>query len=240
MERIFTIYFSTFQIDKQSAEKLQEDQVGQSLMIVPLWRNQFWFPLLLESLIECPARLPAWKNILLSPTGEPHPFGKKVKADRMSCIRTKLKIKGLSKQASAIFLSSWRNSTSKQYNLAWKKWVRWAVRWEINPIKPSEAEVINYLAHLLNEGKSYSVVNTHRSTLTQTLASLGHNIISESPLVKRFMKGVFEYNPPKPRYSYTWDVSIILKHLETLYPLSTLFLEKLSKKLVSLVALTTA
>ena len=30
---------------------------------------------------------------------------------------------------------------------------------------------------------------------------------NSNPLTKRFIKGVFNTKPPKPRYTYTWDIN---------------------------------
>ncbi|KAK6170549.1 hypothetical protein SNE40_018920 [Patella caerulea] len=54
------------------------------------------------------------------------------------------------------------------------------------------------------------------------------------------MKGVFVHKPPKPRYLATWDVSILLHYLSSLYPLDTLSLRMLTIKAVSLLSLSTA
>jgi integrase len=52
------------------------------------------------------------------------------------------------------------------------------------------------------------------------------------------MKSVFLANKPKPRYNVTWDVSVVLKYLETLYPHSAITLRSLTLKLVMIVLLT--
>lgn len=53
------------------------------------------------------------------------------------------------------------------------------------------------------------------------------------------MKGVFELQPPGPRYDDIWDVSIVLKFLATLFPNNKLSLKLLTLKLVMLIALIT-
>lgn len=59
-------------------------------------------------------------------------------------------------------------------------------------------------------------------------------------MVQRFLKGLRNINPPKARYSNTWDPHPVLEYLEKFYPLDTLTLEKLTLKVVTLLALTTA
>lgn len=100
--------------------------------------------------------------------------------------------------------------------------------------------VLSYLQFLLNEGKSYSVINTHKSMLLQTLKLL-NNSWCENPLyISRFMKGLFNKIPPCPRYKFSWDVSIVLQFLRKLFPLHDLTLKMLTLKAVALVSLAVA
>lgn len=45
-------------------------------------------------------------------------------------------------------------------------------------------------------------------------------------ILKRLFKGFFHFRPPRPRYNNTWDPSIALSHLESLYPDETLSAEE--------------
>lgn len=54
------------------------------------------------------------------------------------------------------------------------------------------------------------------------------------------MKGLFYWIPPKPKYVFTWDVSVVLNYLSTLFPLETLSLRLLTLKLTALIALSSA
>jgi hypothetical protein len=54
------------------------------------------------------------------------------------------------------------------------------------------------------------------------------------------MKGYYNINPSRARYSNTWDVNMVLDFLCTLYPLEDLSLKDLTLKLIALVALATA
>jgi hypothetical protein len=87
---------------------------------------------------------------------------------------------------------------------------------------------------------SYSVVNTHQAMLFQTLPFFGVLWIKESVLISKLLKGYFNIKPVKPRIMTTWDVSVVLTFLFTLYRLSELSLKLLTYKLIALIALTTA
>lgn len=109
-----------------------------------------------------------------------------------------------------------------------------------NPFQTSETIVVSYLDFLRGSNKSYSVLNTHKSMLLQTLPFFGNTWCQNTFLISKFLKGIFNLNPPLPRYQYTWDVSTVLNFLATLFPLETLSLKLLTLKTVALVALATA
>lgn len=84
--------------------------------------------------------------------------------------------------------------------------------------------------------KSFSSINTCKSALAFVL-----NIKKEDEkLIKRFLKGIYNQRPPKPKYDTTWDPHPVLCHLEKMFPLPNLSLEQLSHKVVTLLALTSA
>ncbi|XP_063405979.1 uncharacterized protein LOC134689942 [Mytilus trossulus] len=98
----------------------------------------------------------------------------------------------------------------------------------------------SYICSNCGCGKSYSVINTHKSAISQTLSLCDNEMISCSTVISRFMKGIYVNNPPKPKYTFTWDVSIVLRFLKTFWPLEELSLKNLTLKLVALLALSTA
>ena len=57
-------------------------------------------------------------------------------------------------------------------------------------------------------------------------------------MVSRLLKGVFHERPPQPRYSTTWDVSVVTNHIESLGENEELTLPDLTLKVVVLLALT--
>ena len=63
--------------------------------------------------------------------------------------------------------------------------------------------------------------------------------LGEHPLMKRCIKGVFEQRPSLPKYTFTWDVDVVLMYLENLYPHDKLTLKELTYKLATLLAILT-
>lgn len=96
--------------------------------------------------------------------------------------------------------------------------------------------VVTFLTVQFNMGVSYGTMNSHRSALS---IFLGNDIGSED-MVKRLLKGAFRLRPSVPKYSFTWDPQIVLNHISLWFPNTDLTLEKVTKKLVILLALCTA
>ena len=62
--------------------------------------------------------------------------------------------------------------------------------------------------------------------------------VGKHPLVTRLVKGVFNMRPPLPRYSSTWDLQVVLDHIESMGRTSTLSQKILTWKTVFLLAVT--
>lgn len=58
-------------------------------------------------------------------------------------------------------------------------------------MQPSCYEIINYLAGLAEKKLSYHTVNAHKAAIIQTISVCGHFSYLQSPVIIRFMKGVF-------------------------------------------------
>ena len=101
---------------------------------------------------------------------------------------------------------------------------------------PSIAQVIDFLTKLYQRNLGYSAINTARSSLS-TFITIAEIPVGQHPLVKRFLKGVFNERPALPKYNTTWDAQLMLDYLRTLSPVSKLSLKLLSHKLVMLMLL---
>ena len=92
---------------------------------------------------------------------------------------------------------------------------------------------MEFFTHRYDHGLTYSAINTARSALSSyiVLEDGTHRLVS------RLLKGIFQSNPLSPRYSETWDVSVVLHYLQGLSPVGTLTLKELTLKLVTLILL---
>ena len=155
----------------------------------------------------------------------------------MSCIREQLESQGLSEQATALVMGSWRNSTKKQYEPYIKRWKQYCNKRKMGPFSASVETGVNFLAELYHTGIGYSANNTARCALCTCLLIDRCKSFGSLPLVSRFIKGVFESRPALPKYSETWDVKQVFSYLQPLHPPESLTLKDLTHKLVMLLAL---
>ena len=79
----------------------------------------------------------------------------------------------------------------------------------------------------------YSVINTARSALS-TFITIDNHTVGMHPLVCRYLKGVFNEFPVLPKYSFTWDVGVVLKYISSM---DTENVQHLSQKLATLLAI---
>lgn len=144
--------------------------------------------------------------------------------------------RGVPDQALDLICASLSANTIRQYSVTFKVWWEFCILNKFNPLEPSVHVVMSFITHQYNRGDSYGSINTHRSALSLLL---GHNIGTDDRIT-RILKGVYKLRPSIPKYINTWDPQVVLSKLETWYPNSELSLEKLTKKLVMLLALCTA
>ena len=80
---------------------------------------------------------------------------------------------------------------------------------------------------------------TARSALSAVIILPNGKKFGDHPHVKQFIKGFFNTDPPKPRYTATWDPNVITKMLKSWYPATKLNMLRLAKKIVMLILLIT-
>lgn len=135
-----------------------------------------------------------------------------------------------------IMLASLSNNSWKQYAGALKKWQVFCNDNNVSFFEASIPSVILFLTKAFYSGCQYGTLNCYRSALSLILGPR----ISNDDRVTRFFKGIARLRPPLPKYSVTWNPSIVLNYLSNHYPNEGLKLEELTKKCVTLLALATA
>ena len=153
----------------------------------------------------------------------------------MFLVREALENRGIRKDSADIIMSRWREGTKKCYQSFIKKWIKHCDEKSKDSFRPTADELIVYLISLYNQGKGYSCINLARSAVA-TL-SLGSKIsVGMHPLVKKFVRGVFNRRPAFPRNTVMWDTDIVFKFLKW-SPAANLSLPQLTLKVVLLCVL---
>ena len=132
-------------------------------------------------------------------------------------------------------MSSWRDSTQRQYDLYIRQWLSFCSERHASVTSPPLGTVIEFLTALFRKGLSYSAFNPARSALSSFIM-LGDRLAGQHPLVTRFMKGIFNKRPCFPKTSVTWHTNVELNYLQNL---TTSNLKNLTLKAVMLTALLT-
>ena len=111
--------------------------------------------------------------------------------------------------------------------------------WGTDPVHATVETVLEFLTELYKSGIGYSAINTARSALSAIVNLPDKSPVGQHPLVRRFLKGVFQSRPTTPRYNTTWDVNIVLDYLKSLFPVNDITLKHLTLKVVMLTILVT-
>ena len=148
----------------------------------------------------------------------------------------------LSKEAKNICLAGVSKSPTTQYKSFINQFEDFCMNKGVSNFLNTSVEVgIEFLTHLFNKGKSYSTINTARSTLSQyiTVKGVSKDIdFGKHSLTIKSVRGVFKSRPPKTKYNTTWDVKLVLDLFRNKTN-DELSLKDLTVKCVMLLALST-
>ena len=142
------------------------------------------------------------------------PTPPQVDSDGLQIVRMSLQSQRLSEQAIDLFMSSWQESTKKQYKTYLARWHKFSTKRSCDPLQPTVTDVIEFFTELFQSGIGYSCLNTARSALSAVIVFPDNTPAGSHPLVVRFMKGVFERRPSLPKYKSTWDIHVVLESLQ--------------------------
>ena len=108
---------------------------------------------------------------------------------------------------------------------------------KLNSIQASVESVLEFLSSEFNLGRACRTLNVYWSAISSTRPKIDSVRVGEHPLVVQLLKGAYNLRPPLPRYSSTWDVSLVVSLIDCLGASESLS-KDLSQKLGFLLALT--
>ncbi|XP_073961516.1 uncharacterized protein [Choristoneura fumiferana] len=113
----------------------------------------------------------------------------------------------------SLLQSSWRASTRKTYNTAWKKWVAWSTQHKVNTTQPTGADVAKYLTDLyLVDKLSYKTILLYKSVVSTLCNTESVERLSTHVLVKHVLKSIALRNPIDKK-TPIWNVEVLSDYL---------------------------
>lgn len=149
----------------------------------------------------------------------------------------KMEAERLSKEVMTFLRFTWRDSTRKVYASYLKKWATFCLSRGYDMYEPENSNIMDFLFSLIKKGASYSAVNTARCALSAVLPWREGKSIGCNEFVCMLVRAAGNFNPPKPRYSEFWDVSLVLKLFQHWGRNSLLSLYRLTIKVTVLLLL---
>lgn len=135
-----------------------------------------------------------------------------------------------------IMMASLANNTSQQYSVAYKKWWQFCLKNDIDPYINNLPTILTFLTEQFHNNAAYGTLNSYRSALSLLF---GDDLGSHEQ-IKRLLKGIYKLRPNVPKYTSTWNPQTVLQHIAHWGHNKDLSLQKLTHKLVTLLALCTA
>ena len=137
-----------------------------------------------------------------------------------------------------------RETSNKLYNGYILKWQSYCQQTGASVLSPTTAQILDFLQSLRedpNTPRGYSAICTARSALSSIIELPGGSKVSDNIFIKRFIKGVYNLDPPKTRYATIWDPDVVLKMLnkQPWIPLSSISLLMLAQNLIFILLLIT-
>lgn len=226
--------FPPFSLILKCLRKVIDDK-ADGIIVFPNWPSQPWFPLLQKLISSEVLYFQPSKWLVQSSSRERHRLHTRLTLG-VARLRQSLIRRGCPTDAQSLMLASLSNNTLKQYSVTYKLWWQYCNNNNIDVFEPPKSSVLSFLAQTFQSGCSYGTLNSHRSALSLILRGK----IGSDEDVKRLLKGAYRLKPNRPKYTHTWDPQLVLNCVSTWYPNDQLSLEKLTKKLVGLLAICTA
>ena len=158
----------------------------------------------------------------------------------MAAVRECRGAENISEAAQKFVVGARKPGTRAAYGHAWKGWTSWCEQQRLDPFSAPVERIVDYLAELAGQGKSYSSINGIRSAISAYHNGVNGVDAGQHPLISKVMTGIWNSNPPQPKYQGTWDVDIVLRYIASLGHNDALSDKVLTHKLATLLALTTS
>ena len=118
-----------------------------------------------------------------------------------------------------------------------QQWHDFCGKEQTNYLLLDVTSVLKFFTELYEKGCQCGSITLARSVLASVVTLRGYTTLSDHPLIKRFIKGVYHLRPPKPKYFSIWDADILLRYWGKEEDNSQLNLLEVAKKVTTLLVL---
>ncbi|KAF7245508.1 G2/mitotic-specific cyclin-B [Varanus komodoensis] len=138
--------------------------------------------------------------------------------------------------------SALKPSTRKSYTAKWKHFSTFAESHSFSPLVSSIEQILQFLLELHHSGLKPSSVKVYTAAIAYYRGLVDGSPLFSHPILKRFLKGLYNLNPSIRPVMPTWSLSVVLQALmkAPFEPLATVDLRLVSWKTAFLVAVTSA
>ena len=67
---------------------------------------------------------------------------------------------------------------------------------------------------MFEKGHAYSTINSAKCAIATIMYIPPYDSLNKHPLINKYMTGIFNLRPPKPKLSFVWDVDILFRYFE--------------------------
>lgn len=122
-------------------------------------------------------------------------------------------IESWNSEQQSLLKNSWRPSTLKTYEIAWKRWVSWSNDQNVNHNNPTGAQLAQFLSELCLKNKmSYNTILLHKSVVATLCNPERSGNLSSHVLVKHILKSIALKTPKVPK-APVWDTNNLITYM---------------------------
>ena len=103
-----------------------------------------------------------------------------------------------------------RQSARCKYNIYIKHWLDYSK----TKGKIEVTHVSDFLAAMFEKGHAYSTIISAKCATAIIIHIPPYDSLNKHPLINKYMTGIFNLRPPKPKLSFVWDVDILFRYFE--------------------------
>ena len=154
------------------------------------------------------------------------------KVSGMENLRERLSLSGVAGIASSLIANPRRSSSTGNHESAWRKWVDWCRRTQIDTVSCDITPILEFLGEFLDAGYEYRTINSPRSAISAYHQTIDSKDVGSDDKVCKLLNGVFNLRPPQPKYTFIWDVQTVLEYIKVNWPINNVLSDEfLSLKL---------